>query len=149
MKVILIKDVKGTGKKNEVKEVSDGYARNFLLPKKLAVPADNTNMKELNEKNKSIENKAQKEYEAAVELGKKMEEMNIVIYSKAGDGGRLFGSITSKDIAEQLKKQHEIVVDKRKVLLNDPIRTLGSTIVEIKIHQKVVTKIRVDVREKQ
>ena len=149
MKVILLKDVKGTSKKGEVKEVSDGYARNFLLPKKVAVIADNTAMKELNEKNKSIENKAQKEYEAAVELGKKMEEMNIVIYSKAGDGGRLFGSITSKDIAEQLKKQHEIVVDKRKVLLNDPIRTLGSTIVEIKIHQKVVTKIRVDVREKQ
>ena len=149
MVVILLKDVKGTGKKGEVKEVSDGYARNFLLPKKVAVIADNTAMKELNEKNKSIENKAQKEYEAAVELGKKMEEMNIVIYSKAGDGGRLFGSITSKDIAEQLKKQHEIVVDKRKVLLNDPIRTLGSTIVEIKIHQKVVTKIRVDVREKQ
>ena len=149
MKVILLKDVKGTGKKGEVKEVSDGYARNFLLPKKVAVIADNTAMKELNEKNKSIENKAQKEYEAAVELGKKMEEMNIVIYSKAGDGGRLFGSITSKDIAEQLKKQHEIVVDKRKVLLNDPIRTLGSTIVEIKIHQKVVTKIRVDVKEKK
>ena len=149
MKVILLKDVKGTGKKGEVKEVSDGYARNFLLPKKVAVIADNTAMKELNEKNKSIENKAQKEYEAAVELGKKMEEMNIVIYSKAGDGGRLFGSITSKDIAEQLKKQHEIVVDKRKVLLNDPIITLGSKIVEIKIHQKVVTKIRVDVREKQ
>ena len=149
MKVILLKDVKGTGKKGEVKEVSDGYARNFLLPKKVAVIADNTAIKELNEKNKSIENKAQKEYEAAVELGKKMEEMNIVIYSKAGDGGRLFGSITSKDIAEQLKKQHDIVVDKRKVLLNDPIRTLGSTIVEIKIHQKVVTKIRVDVREKQ
>ena len=106
MKVILLQDVKGTGKKNEVKEVSDGYARNFLLPKKLAVPADNTNMKELNEKNKSKELKAQKEYEAAVELGKKMEELNVVIYSKAGDGGRLFGSITSKDIAEQIKKQH-------------------------------------------
>ena len=149
MKVILLKDVKGTGKKGEVKEVSDGYARNFLLPKKMAVVADNTAVKELNEKNKAAENKAQKEYEAAVELGKKMEEMNIVIYSKAGDGGRLFGSITSKDIAEQLKKQHDIVVDKRKVLLNEPIRVLGSTNVEIKIHQKVVTKIRVDVREKQ
>ncbi|WP_122641068.1 MULTISPECIES: 50S ribosomal protein L9 [unclassified Romboutsia] len=149
MKVILLKDVKGTGKKGEVKEVSDGYARNFLLPKKMAVVADNTAVKELNEKNKAAENKAQKEYEAALELGKKMEEMNIVIYSKAGDGGRLFGSITSKDIAEQLKKQHEIVVDKRKVLLNDPIRTLGSMNVEIKIHQKVTTKIRVDVREKQ
>ena len=149
MKVILLKDVKGTGKKGEVKEVSDGYARNFLLPKKMAVVADNTAVKELNEKNKAAENKAQKEYEAALALGKKMEEMNIVIYSKAGDAGRLFGSITSKDIAEQLKKQHEIVVDKRKVLLNEPIRTLGSMNVEIKIHQKVITKIRVDVREKQ
>lgn len=149
MKVILLKDVKGTGKKGEMKEVSDGYARNFLLPKKMAVVADNTAVKELNEKNKAAENKAQKEYEAAVELGKKMEEMNIVIYSKSGDGGRLFGSITSKDIAEQLKKQHGIVVDKRKVLLNEPIRVLGSTNVEIKIHQKVTTKIRVDVREKQ
>ena len=149
MKVILLKDVKGTGKKGEMKEVSDGYARNFLLPKKMAIVADNTAVKELNEKNKAAENKAQKEYEAAVELGKKMKEMNIVMYSKAGDGGRLFGSITSKDIAEQLKKQHDIVVDKRKVLLNEPIRVLGSTNVEIKIHQKVITKIRVDVREKQ
>ena len=141
MKVILLKDVKGTGKKGEMKEVSDGYAINFLLPKKMAIVADNTAVKELNEKNKAAENKAQKEYEAAVELGKKMEEMNIVMYSKAGDGGRLFGSITSKDIAEQLKKQHDIVVDKRKVLLNEPIRVLGSTNVEIKIHQKVITKI--------
>lgn len=149
MKVILLKDVKGTGKKGEVKEVSDGYARNFLLPKKMAVLADNTAMKELGEKKKSEEIKAQKEYEAAVEQGKKMEEMNVEIYSKAGDGGRLFGSITSKDIAEQLKKQHGIEVDKRKILLDEPIRVLGSRFVEIKIHQKVVTKIRVDVKEKK
>ena len=141
MKVILLKDVKGTGKKNEVKEVSDGYARNYLLPKKLAVPADNTNMKELNEKNKSKELKAQKEYEAAVELGKKMEELNVVIYTKAGDGGRLFGSITSKDIAEQIKKQHNIEVDKRKITLDEPIRVLGSRFVDIKIHQKVIQNI--------
>ena len=149
MKVILLKDVKGTGKKNEVKEVSDGYARNYLLPKKLAVPADNTNMKELNEKNKSKEFKAQNEYEAAVELGKKMEELNVVIYAKAGDGGRLFGSITSKDIAEQIKKQHNIEVDKRKITLDEPIRVLGSRFVDIKIHQKVTTRLRVDVKEKQ
>ena len=141
MKVILLKDVKGTGKKNEVKEVSDGYARNYLLPKKLAVPADNTN--------KSKELKAQKEYEAAVELGKKMEELNVVIYTKAGDGGRLFGSITSKDIAEQIKKQHNIEVDKRKITLDEPIRVLGSRFVDIKIHQKVTTRVRVDVKEKQ
>ncbi len=149
MKVILLKDVKGTGKKGEMKEVSDGYARNFLLAKKLAVIADNTAVKELNEKAKAKENRAQKEYEAAVELGKKMEELNIVIYSKAGEGGRLFGSITSKDIAEQVNRQHNIEVDKRKISLDEPIRVLGSRIVEIKIHQKVVTKIRVDVKEKQ
>ena len=149
MKVILLKDVKGTGKKGEVKEVSDGYARNFLLKKKLAVVADNTAVKELGEKKKSEEIKAQKEYEAAVELGKKMEELNVVIYTKAGDGGRLFGSITSKDIAEQIKKQHSIEVDKRKIHLDEPIRVLGSRFVEIKIHQKVTTKMRVDVKEKQ
>ena len=149
MKVILLKDVKGTGKKGEVKEVSDGYARNFLLPKKVAVIADNTAMKELGEKKKSEEIKAQKEYEAAVELGKRMEELNVVIYSKAGDGGRLFGSITSKDIAEQIKKQHNIEVDKRKITLDEPIRVLGSRFVDIKIHQKVTTRLRVDVKEKQ
>ena len=98
MKVILLKDVKGTGKKGEVKEVSDGYARNFLLPKKMAVVADNTNVKELNEKNKSKELKAQKEYEEAVELGKKMEDMAVTIYSKSGDAGRLFGSIDRKSV---------------------------------------------------
>ena len=148
MKVILLKDVKGTGKKGEVKEVSDGYARNFLLPKKMAKVADNQAVKELKEQNKSAEIKAQKEYEEAVELGDKMKEMNIEIYSIAGEGGRLFGSITAKEIAEQLKKQKGITVDKRKILLNEPIRVLGSRFVEIKIHQKVVTKIRVDVKEK-
>lgn len=149
MKVILLKDIKGTGKKGDVKEVSDGYARNFLFPKKLAVQAGTTEVKELNEKKKSQEIKEQKEYEAAVELGKKMEEMNVTLYSKAGDCGRLFGSITSKDVAAQIKKEHGIEVDKRKVMLDEPIRTLGSRFVEVKIHQKVVTKIRVDVREKQ
>lgn len=149
MKVILLKDIKGTGKKGDVKEVSDGYARNFLFPKKLAVQAGSTELKELKEKQTSQQIKEQKEYEAAVELGKKMEEMNVTIYSKAGDGGRLFGSITSKDIAAQIKKEHGIDVDKRKVMLDEPIRVLGSRFVEIKIHQKVVTKMRVDVKEKQ
>ena len=148
MKVILLKDVKGTGKKGEVKEVSDGYARNFLLPKKMAKVADNQAVKELKEQNKSAEIKAQKEYEEAVELGDKMKEMNIEIYSKAGEGGRLFGSITAKEIEEQLKKQKGITEKKKKILLNEPIRVLGSRFVEIKIHQKVVTKIRVDVKEK-
>ncbi|WP_027703200.1 50S ribosomal protein L9 [Metaclostridioides mangenotii] len=149
MKVILLKDVKGTGKKGEMKEVSDGYARNFLFPKKMAVAADSTAVKELKEKNKSEEFRAQQEYDNAVLLGKEMEKVSIDIYTKAGEGGRLFGSITSKDIAEQLKKQKDIDVDKRKIILEEPIRVLGSTKVEIKIHPKVTTNIRVDVKEKQ
>ncbi len=147
MKVILLKDVKGTGKKGEVKEVSDGYARNFLIKKGVAVEASQTNMKELDEKEKSKERKALIEYEEAVLLGKQMEEINIQIEVKAGEGGRLFGSITSKEIAEQLKKQKNLDIDKRKILMDEPIRTLGSTFVEIKLHQKVTTKIRVDVKE--
>ena len=148
MKVILLKDVKGTGKKGEVKEVSDGYARNFLIKKGVAVEASQANMKELDEKEKSKERKALIEYEEAVQLGKQMEEINIQIEVKAGEGGRLFGSITSKEIAEQLKKQKNLDIDKRKILMDEPIRTLGSTFVEIKLHQKVTTKIRVDVKEK-
>ena len=148
MKVILLKDVKGTGKKGEVKEVSDGYARNFLIKKGVAVEASQTNMKELDEKEKSKERKALIEYEEAVLLGKQMEANNIQIEVKAGEGGRLFGSITSKEIAEQLKKQKNLDIDKRKILMDEPIRTLGSTFVEIKLHQKVTTKIRVDVKEK-
>ncbi|WAW14887.1 50S ribosomal protein L9 [Peptostreptococcus equinus] len=147
MKVILLKDVKGTGKKGEIKEVSDGYARNFLIKKGNAVEATNSNIKELDEKNKSKERKEQIEYEEAVLLGKQMEDINIEIFAKSGEGGRLFGSITSKEIAEQLKKQKKVEVDKRKILLDEPIRTLGSRFVEIKIHQKVTTKIRVDVKE--
>ena len=148
MKVILLKDVKGTGKKGEVKEVSDGYARNFLIKKGVALEASQANMKELDEKEKSKERKALIEYEEAVLLGKQMEEINIQIEVKAGEGGRLFGSITSKEIAEQLKKQKNLDIDKRKILMDEPIRTLGSTFVEIKLHQKVTTKIRVDVKEK-
>ena len=148
MKVILLKDVKGTGKKGEIKEVSDGYARNFLIKKGVAVEASQANMKELDEKEKSKERKALIEYEEAVLLGKQMEEINIQIEVKAGEGGRLFGSITSKEIAEQLKKQKNLDIDKRKILMDEPIRTLGSTFVEIKLHQKVTTKIRVDVKEK-
>ena len=148
MKVILLKDLKGTGKKGEVKEVSDGYARNFLIKKGVAVEASQANMKELDEKEKSKERKALIEYEEAVLLGKQMEEINIQIEVKAGEGGRLFGSITSKEIAEQLKKQKILDIDKRKILMDEPIRTLGSTFVEIKLHQKVTTKIRVDVKEK-
>lgn len=147
MKVILLKDVKGTGKKGEIKEVSDGYARNFLIKKGVAVEANTQNLKELDEKSRSKERKELIAYEEAVLLGKQMEDINIVIPAKSGEGGRLFGSITSKEICEQLKKQKNVEVDKRKIELDEPIRSLGSRFVEIKIHPKVVTKIRVDVVE--
>ena len=148
MKIVLLEDVKALGKKGEVVETSEGYARNFLLKKGVAVEANQANMKELDEKSKSKERKALIEYEEAVLLGKQMENVNIQIEVKSGEGGRLFGSITSKEIAEQLKKQKNIDIDKRKILMDEPIRTLGSTLVEIKLHQKVTTKIRVDVKEK-
>ena len=149
MKVILLKDIKGTGKKGEVINVSDGFARNYLFPKGLAKEATDGNLKVLNEQKTSVKIKEEKEFEEAKELGKKMEEITVTLYSKAGDGGRLFGSITSKDIADGLKKKHNVDVDKRKIMLDEGIKTLGARYVEIKIHPKVVTKIKVEVMEKE
>ncbi len=149
MKVILLKDIKGTGKKGEVVNVSDGYARNYLFPRGLAKEGSEGNLKVLNEQKTAQKIKEDKEFEAAKKLGEEMEKLTVTIYSKAGEGGRLFGSITSKDIADALKKKHDIVVDKRKILLEEGIKALGARYVEIKIHPKVVTKIRVEVKEKE
>lgn len=148
MKVIFLKDVKGTAKKGELKEVSDGYARNFLFPKGFAKEANTANLNEHKQQEKGKEIKAQREEEEARELGKSIENKRVTLYSKAGEGGRLFGAITSKDIAEAVQNTLGIEVDKRKVLLNDPIKHIGSFDVEIKLHQKVSTKIMVDVKEK-
>lgn len=148
MKVIFLKDVKGTAKKGEVKEVSDGYARNFLFPKGVAREANTANINEHNQQEKAKEIKSQREEEEAMALGKQLEGAGVEIFAKAGDGGRLFGAITSKDIAEQLGKKLNIQVDKRKILLDEPIKTLGTTEVEIKLHPKVSTKVKVEVKEK-
>lgn len=147
MKVILSKDVKGLGKKGETANASDGYARNFLFPKGLAVEATEGNMKTLNEKKTSQKLKEKQELEEAKALAKKLENSPIEITAKAGDGGRLFGSVTSKDLAEQLKKQYKIKVDKRKIVLQEPIRELGSRYVEIKIQAGVVGKLKVNIKE--
>jgi len=147
MKVILLKDLKGTGKKGDVINVSDGYARNFLFPKGVAKEASEGNLKILSEQKTSQKIKEEKEKEAAKELAKSMEELTVTLFSKAGEGGRLFGSITSKDIAENLKKKHGIDVDKRKILLDEPIKALGMSFVEIKLHQDVVAKLKVEVKE--
>ncbi|WFD10262.1 50S ribosomal protein L9 [Tepidibacter hydrothermalis] len=148
MKVILLKDIKGTGKKGDVINASDGYARNYLFPRKLAKEATAGNMKVLNEQNTAKKIKADKEYEDAKVLGENMKELVLTLYSKAGKDGRLFGSITSKDIATELKKKHKIDVDKRKVLIDESIKCLGARYVDIKIHPKVVARITVDVKEK-
>lgn len=148
MKVIFLKDVKGTAKKGELKEVSDGYARNFLIPKGVAKEATSGSINDLKQQKAAEDFKKQKEEEQAVELGNKLKTLSITIFSKAGDGGKLFGSITSKDIADRLKKEHSIEVDKRKILLEDHIKSLGSHIVPIKLHTNVTSEIRVDVKQK-
>lgn len=147
MKVIFLKDVKGTAKKGELKEVSDGHARNFLIPRGIAKEANSTTLNEFKQQSESSDFKKQQELEAAEILGAKVKSCEIVISTKAGDAGRLFGSITSKDIAEELEKQHKITVDKRKILLEDPIRILGTQVVDIKLHSKVTTSVTVHVKE--
>ena len=148
MKVILLKDLKGTGKKGEVVNVSDGYARNFLFPKGVAKEATDGNVKVLKEQKTAQKIKEDKELEEAKELAVKMGELTVTLFSKAGEGGRLFGSVTSKDIAEALNKKHGIKVDKRKILLDDPIKVLGATNVKIKVHPEVTAQIKVQVNEK-
>ncbi|WP_169084079.1 50S ribosomal protein L9 [Paenibacillus sp. PL91] len=146
MKVIFLKDVKGQGKKGEVKDLSEGYVRNFLLPQGLAKLASDGNLKTLEVQHASEQKRKEKEKEDAEALGKKMEEMTVVIKTKAGEGGRLFGAITSKQIGEALAAQG-IKIDKRKIELEDPIRTLGVTQVVVKLHPEVKAKVSVQVSE--
>src|SRR5699024_8406429 len=123
MKVILLKDVKGLGKKGDLVNAKDGYARNYLLPKEIAIEATEGNLKTLKEKKKIEKKKREEEYNKALELKKKLDETSVVIKGKAGEGGKLFGSITSKDISAALKKQHNVKIDKRKIALDDNIKT--------------------------
>lgn len=147
MKVIFLQDVKGKGKKGDVKNVSDGYARNYLLKNKLAEEATPGNMKALQaQKRKSAELEEQ-EKEEAVQLKNKLESLEVTLKAKSGEGGRLFGSITSKQIAEALNKDHSIKIDKRKVELDQPIRSLGYTNVPVKLHPEVTGTVKVHVVE--
>lgn len=148
MKVIFLKDVKGTAKKGEMKEVSDGYARNFLIPKGVAKEATASSINDLNQQKAAESLKKQKEEQDAKDLAEKLKAITVTMYSKAGDGGKLFGSITSKDIAERLNKEHKIDIDKRKILLDDHIKMLGSHTVPVKLHQNVTAEFRVEVKQK-
>lgn len=148
MKVIFMQDVKGKGKKGEVKNVADGYARNYLLKYNYAKEATSGNMKELQAKEKKQEQLKQQEKEEAGKLKEKLAETTVEIKAKAGDAGRLFGSITSKNIAEELEKSFGYKVDKRKIELDTPIRALGYTNVPVKLHHDVTGTIKVHVSEK-
>ncbi|RFU62491.1 50S ribosomal protein L9 [Peribacillus glennii] len=147
MKVIFLKDVKGKGKKGEVKNVSDGYAQNFLLKQGLAVEASNANMKALEAQQNKQQVLAAEELEQAKELKEKVEKLTVELQAKAGEGGRLFGSITTKQIAEELQKKHKIKIDKRKMDLSEGIRTLGHTKFPVKLHPEVTATLTVHVKE--
>ncbi|EUJ19884.1 50S ribosomal protein L9 [Listeria grandensis FSL F6-0971] len=147
MKVIFLKDVKGTGKKGEIKEVAEGYAQNFLIKKGLATPATSSNMSALEGQKKKTEKEAAQELADAKALKETVEKLTIELKTKSGEGGRLFGSITSKQIAQALEKNHKIKVDKRKIDLPEPIRALGHTKVPVKLHHEVVATIDVHVSE--
>ncbi|MGG3193512.1 MULTISPECIES: 50S ribosomal protein L9 [Priestia] len=149
MKVIFLKDVKGKGKKGEVKNVSDGYAHNFLLKNGYAVEATGGNVKVLEAQKNREQKDADAELQANKELKATLEELTVELKAKSGEGGRLFGSITSKQIAEELKKKHNIKVDKRKIELNDAIRALGYTNVPVKLHPEVTATVKVHVTEQK
>jgi large subunit ribosomal protein L9 len=143
--VILIKDVKGLGKSGDVVKVSDGYARNMLLPKGLAGKATDGNVRNLEKQKALLEEKKREEIEAARALAEKLGGINVKILTKSGDSGRLFGSVTSKDIADALKKQHNVNIDRRKIVLDSPIKNIGEHSVEIKIYPEVSAAITVAV----
>lgn len=143
MVVILLKDVKGTGKAGEVIKVSDGYARNLLIPKGIAKEATEGNVRSLEKQKALVEEKKELELEKAKELAEKIGTLKVKIKIKSGEGGKLFGSITSKDIAEALKEQHGIDIDKKKFLMGSPIKQSGESTVEIKIYHEVNAALKV------
>ena len=147
MKVILLEDVKAQGKKGEIIEVSDGYARNVLIAKKLGVEATPKALNDLKLQKKHAEKVAQEQYEAAVELGKEVETKKVVVKAKCGDGGRMFGTVSTKEIAAAAKAQINLELDKKKMQLSDPIKALGTYEIPVKLHQKVTAKLTVQVVE--
>lgn len=143
MKVILKQDIKGVGKKDEVINAADGYARNFLFPKNLAVPADVGNMNNLKAKNESNAFRKGEELKEAKEIAEKLKKITLKLKVKAGENGKLFGGVTSKEISEALKKEYKIDVDKKKILLKDAIKQAGTTRVEIKLYEGVLASVLV------
>lgn len=147
MKVILLEDVKTLGKKGEIVNVNDGYARNFILPKKLGLEATSKNLNDLKLKQANDDKIAQEHLDAAKELAKKLEAGSITLSIKTGEGGRAFGSVSSKEIAAAAKEQMNYEIDKKKVQLKDAIKTVGTHQVPVKLHPKVTAELKVIVKE--
>lgn len=145
MKVILLKEVKGLGKAGELVKTSDGHARNLLIPKGLAKEATDTNVRELEKQKAMAAEKKQSEQEEARELAKRLAEVRVKIVTKTGEGGRLFGSITTKDIADALQAQEGIELDKKKFVLDTPIKHTGEFQVEIKLYAEIAAQLLVEV----
>ena len=145
MKVIFIKDLKGQGKTGEEKNISDGYAKNFLIPKGYAIEATNANLNNLKGKKDSENYKKEKEMEHANDLKAKLEEVTVTIKAKGGESDRLFGSVTSKEISSKLKSEFNIDIDKKKFVLPDGIKVFGTTTVDVKLYPSIVGKVKVNV----
>ena len=145
MKVILLQDIKGVGKKDEVINASDGYARNFLLPKKMALEANGENMSKLKAKQDSNQYKKSVEKEEAKKIAEKLKDITLKIQVKAGENQKIFGSITSKEISDNLKEQYKIEIYKKKIDLKEPIKTLGVFGVSIKLYESVIGVLKVQI----
>ena len=145
MKVILLENVKGVGKKDEIINANDGYARNLLLPKKLAVEANNQNLAKLKSKQESTEHRKMTEKQEAEELAKKLEKIILKIQVKAGENGKIFGGVTAKEIAEQLEKQHNFNVDKKKIDLKETIKQTGMFNIDLKLYEGVNAKLKIHI----
>lgn len=143
MKVILLDNIKGVGKKDEIINASDGYARNFLFPKKLAVEANNENLNKLKTKKQSEQYKKDVDKANAQEIAKKLDGITLSIKVKAGENGKIFGGVTAKEIAEELNKQYKIDIDKKKIVLNENIKNIGSFDINIKLYEGVLGKLKV------
>ena len=148
MKVLLLQDVKGKGKKDTIVDVSDGYARNFLLPKGVAIEATASVMNEYKNKQAAKKHHEDMEKQAARETAKKLTGLVVKILATSGADGRFYGSVTSKEIAEELEKQHKISVDKRKIVLSDPIKAFGSYSLDVKLYPEISGKLNVIVTQK-
>ena len=147
MKVILLQDVKGKGKKGQMLEVSDGYARNFMLPKKLAIEATADAINTMRMNDKAAAEKAAKERAEAVEVSNRLRQLTLVVKAKGGGAGRLFGSITNQEIADALKANTGIALDKRKIVIADPIKNVGTYTVQCKLGYEITAPLTVKIEE--